>query len=264
MANSNYMINSLSYNKIRTNIPIFILSFTLISPACKNPQVHQDSPLLVAAASDLVKVSEPLGKAFGRSGGWPVRFSFGASGQLEQQIRQGAPFDVFAPAARSFSESLERSGFLEGPARTFARGYLVAWSKSPATPSLANLTQDSVRRIAIANPRYAPYGRAAQQAFEAANLWDALQPKLVFADSVAHAFQMAETGNVEVALVALALVKDTGSPFLTIEPDLYDPIEQTAAVLKSSEHQQSARTFVEFLLTPEAQQILKEYGYGLP
>ena len=153
---------------------------------------------------------------------------------------------------------------MEGQARHFALGRLTAWSRLFEVESLEELGEERIRRVAVANPRFAPYGVAAQEALQASGLWQALQHKLVYGESVAHTFQMAETGNAEVALVALALVQDAGHPYLLIDQSLHRPIEQTAVVLKGSENKQAAKTFVEFLLTAEARQILENHGYGLP
>jgi len=227
---------------------------------------EQDVPptIFVAAASDLLKVSVPLKKAFERSYGTKATFSFGASGNLEQQIRHGAPFDLYAPAARGFSQALLQDGFVEGGIKFYALGRLAAWSRNIPVQSLAELKGDGIRRIAIANPAYAPYGLAAQQVLESLGLWSTLQPKLVYADSVAHAFQMAETGNADVALVAISLVSDMQGYSLEIASSLHAPIEQTAVVLKSSRNQVAAKAFLDFLGTAEAQKILREYGFELP
>ncbi len=249
---------------INNFIKLLIVIFSLTLLGCAGRNSGENPQLLVAAAANLMKVSRPLGAAFQRSGAGAVTFSFASSGQLEQQIRQGAPFDVYVPAARPFSQSLERDGFVEGQAQLFALGRLVAWSRQFELESLEELKEDRIRRIAVANPRFAPYGVAAQEALQASGLWQALQPKLVFGESVAHTLQMAGTGNTEVALVALALVQDSGRPHLLIEQSLHRPIEQTAVVLKGSENKQAARAFVEFLLTAEARRILEEYGFGLP
>ncbi len=237
---------------------------SLLLSGCSARVATEHSVLLVAAASDLTKVSRPLAGAFERSTGIRATFNFGSSGQLEQQIRQGAPFDVYAPAGRAFCQSIERDGFAEGEERLYALGRLVAWSKTLDLKSLNELADAKVRRIAIANPRSAPYGVAAQQALQSAGLWLQIQSKVVFGESIAHTLQMAETGNAEVALVAIALVKDVGGSSLPIDWNLHSPIEQAAVVLKDSKNKQAARAFVEFLLTPEAQEILKEYGFGHP
>lgn len=225
---------------------------------------HSASPLVVAAASDLVKASRPLAKTFQRLYRFQVNFGFGPSGQLEQQIRQGAPFDVYLSAGLSYCQALQQAGFTQGPPKVFALGRLVIWSPSLSLDSLAQLKQERVLRIAIANPRYAPYGVAAQQALQSAGLWEAVQSKLVYAESVSQAFQMAETGNTEAALIARALVQDAPHPFFAIDPSLYEPIQQCAAVLKDAKNPEAARAFLEFLSTAEARRILQDYGFGLP
>lgn len=232
--------------------------------ACQTKSSSLPPSVIVAAASDLVKASQPLGAAFERQSGIKAVFSFGASGQLEQQIRQGAPFDVLLSASLSYCRSLEQEGLTQGQPRVFAIGLLAAWSPTQTLQSLEELKLDRMTRVALANPNYAPYGVAARQALQSAGLWEALQPKLVFADSVAHAFQMAETGNVEIALVALALVQDTDRPLLLVDTRLYQPIEQCVLVTKYSPHPQAAGSFQEFLSTAEARQILQDYGFVFP
>ena len=245
-------------------VNLLIAIFVLIPLGCASRDSGERPQLLVAAAASLLKVSHPLEAAFRRSGAGEITFSFASSGQLEQQIRRGAPFDVYVPAAHAFSQSLERDGFVEGQVQLFALGRLAAWSRQFELESLEELREDRIRRVAVANPRFAPYGVAAQEALQASGLWQALQSKLVYGESVAHSFQMAETGNAEVALVALALVQDAGRPYLPIEQSLHRPIEQTAVILKSSKNKQLAKAFVEFLSTAEARRILEEYGFGLP
>jgi molybdate transport system substrate-binding protein len=239
-----------------------LITFSLISWGCgASRQIPSDS-LLVAAASDLTKVSKPLAAAYSQLSGRRVSFVFGASGQLEQQIRHGASFDIFAPASPTFCLALQRDGMLAGEISTFGRGRLVAWSKSSSLAFLQQLTEPRIQKIAIANPKLAPYGMAARQALEAAGLWSQIEPKIVYAESVAHALQLAETGNAEVALVSQALVRD-GS-FLTIDQKLYQPIQQSAAVLDVSAKKAAAKSFVDFLTSAQAQRILHDYGFGRP
>lgn len=250
---------------LRMALPAAIL-IALIAPSVSCVRVQRTEPptVLIAAASDLIKVGQPLASAFEHSTGLRLRFSFSSSGQLEQQIRQGAPFDIYAPASRSFCQSLERDGLVDGEDKVYATGRLVAWSQTLHLHSLNDLKESRVTRVAIANPQYAPYGLAAQQALQAAGLWWAIQPKLIYAETVAQAFQLAETANVDVALVARALVTDAASSFLPVEEKLYRPIEQAAVVLNGSKNKQAAHAFLDFLLTAEAQRILHEYGFGPP
>ena len=231
---------------------------------CRNENTLPASDLTVAAAANFVKVSRPLTESFQRLNKTKIIFSFGSSGQLEQQIRQGAPFDVYLPADLSYCQSLSQDGFTAEEPKVYALGQLVVWSHTLQLSSLEELQQEGVSRIAIANPSYAPYGLAARQALQSAGLWEKVQPKLVFAESVSYAFQMAETGNVEVAFVALALVKDIERPFLVVDSRFYEPIEQCAVALKATKNLEAARAFLEFLFSTEARRILQDHGYGSP
>ncbi|MBI4459562.1 MAG: molybdate ABC transporter substrate-binding protein [Acidobacteria bacterium] len=241
---------------------LFFCLSALLLVSCASQQ--EPPALLVAAASDMVRVGPRLQAAFPAASVAELKFTFGPSGQLEQQIRQGAPFDVYLPAARSYADSLVRDGLAEGEVLVYGVGRLVVWSKSLDLNSLSDLRQEEITRIALANPRYAPYGLAAQQALQSAGVWQVLQPKLIYADSVSHAFQMAETGNADVALTALSLVLDSGRPFLILNQNRYSPIEQAAVVLRSSRNPRAAKAFLQFLKGNEARSILDAYGFGHP
>jgi molybdate transport system substrate-binding protein len=236
----------------------------VISAGCSGPAADESEAIVVAAASDMTKIGPALQVAFRRLHGYEATFSFGASGQLAEQIRQGAPFDVYLSAARSYCEPLQQDGLLDGDCRPYALGRLVAWSRDAPIQSLDDLRHRENLRIALANPRYAPYGLAAQQALETAQLWQALESRIVFADSVSHAFQMAKTGNADVAIVAIALVRDEGGNSLLVDAALHHPIEQMAAVLQSSTRKEAARAFVAYLAGPESRRILETYGFGRP
>ncbi len=206
-----------------------------------------------------------IGREFEAKSGVKVVFSFGASGILAQQISGGAPFDAFFSADRRYIDQLIHSGHLDaGSRRTYAQGRLVVWSKSLAITRLEDLAGPEVRRISVANPDYAPYGRAARQALERAGLWDKLGPKLVVAENIRHALEMAESGNADAALTALSLM-DKASGHLWIVPEtLHDPMLQDAAVVARSAHRQQAEAFIEFLASPQARGVLEKYGFLLP
>lgn len=239
-----------------------VLGICLLLSGCGKQDISGPPTIIVAAAADMMKVSRPLARAFEHARGIGVTFGFGASGQLEQQIRQGASFDVYAPASRSYCASIEHAGLTDGKVRPFAVGRLVVWSKTVQLTSLKDLTGSRVKKIAIGNPGSAPYGEAAREALKNSGLWPEIASKVVMGETVAHALQMAETGNAEVAFVSMALVQDTDAFSLPVEPGLYLPIEQAAVVLKDSRNKQAARDFLDFLGGSEAQRILAEYGYG--
>lgn len=224
------------------------------------------SPLRVAAASDLQAVLPILAERFGRENGVAVVATFGSSGNLARQVRQGAPFDLFLSANRRYVEELAADGRVERvTVAPYATGVLVlavhGGAEAPVE-GLADLARPEVRAIAMANPDFAPYGVAARQALERAGLWDALGPKLVPADSVRHALQFVETGNAEAGLVALANAQgDPAVRIVSIDPDLYEPIEQTLGVVVGAPRVADARAFARFLLGAAGQQILQQNGF---
>jgi len=236
---------------------ITLLGFVLTG--CGPPAKKED--LYVAAASDLVRALPDLCQDFRGRTSVTCRISFGSSGMLAQQIEHGAPFGVFLSADRAYVEQLARTGKVAGGRRVYARGRLVLWSRDLAIGKLEDLRGPGVKRIALANPSHAPYGRAAQQALERAGLWTALQPKIVLADTVRHSLDMAETGNVDAAFAALSLIASGSGHSWLVPEDQHAPLDQEAAVVAAS---QDAERFLAYLATAPAQKILTQYGFLLP
>ncbi len=232
----------------------------------------QPATLTVSAASDLTYAFGEIGKQFEAETGHKVVFNFGSTGQLTQQIEQGAPVDVFAAANVSFVEDLERQGLiLPDTKQMYARGRITLWTRADSPlqiTSLADLTRPEVRRIAIANPDHAPYGVAARQAMQTAGIWEAVQPKLVLGENVRQTLQYAETGNVDVAIVALSLsvpaAGGTSGRWTLIPQELHPPIDQALAVIKDTKHEAAARAFATFVNGPQGRQIMRKYGLVLP
>jgi molybdate transport system substrate-binding protein len=166
--------------------------------------------LKIAAASDLTAAMQKVGAAFEKETGIHTIFSFGSSGNFFAQIRNGAPFDVFLSADRSYPETLEQEGKTDQGTITYARGKLVAWFSSNLTlnitpDNLKGLTSPLVNKIAIANPEHAPYGRAAVAAMVHYKVYDQIKSKLVMGENIAQAAQFAQSGNARVGLIALSL-----------------------------------------------------------
>ncbi len=226
--------------------------------------------LTVAAAADLIPAFEELGKAFTGQTGIEIVFNFGSTGQLTQQIEQGAPIDVFAAANRNFIDLLNQAGLvLPGTIALYAQGRLTLWTRadSPLTLNTLNdLTQPAVRRVAIANPEHSPYGVAAREALQSAGLWDTLQPKLILGENVAQTLHYAETGNVDVALVALSLsiAAGDGGRYVLIPAELHNPLDQVLAVIKSTPHESQSRQFASFVNSEAGRAIMRRYGFILP
>lgn len=236
------------------------------SPAPAAPKAA--SPLRIAAASDLQAVLPKLGEGFRARGGPAIEPTFGASGVLTQQIKQGAPFDVFLSANEAFVRDLARDGSIRPDSvHPYARGALVLAVhvdvKGPID-SLADLARPEVKKIALANPETAPYGRAGKQALERSGLWDRLQPKVVIAGSVRQALLYAQKGEAEAALVAHSIEGGPEVRAVELDPGLYDPIVQALGIVADSPDREGAEAFARFMLGEDGQAILKAFGFRPP
>lgn len=223
-------------------------------------------PLLVAAASNLSGVIEPIGEEFARQTGIAVKFNFGATAQLAQQVEHGAEFDLFAAADVAHVDQLVKSGAVVAASQAvYARGKLALWvppGSRAAIGGLRDLASPAVRFIAIANPEIAPYGAAAEKLLRAANLWDALQPRLVRAENVTAAMQMAATGNAEAAFTAYSLVHRQPGSLVPLETAPL--IDQALAIPARARQPDAARRFVAFLLRGAGREALLAAGYEAP
>lgn len=247
-------------------VPALLLSTALVSNGCKAPPASPAAHVQVAAAADLSVAFEEMGRLFEARTGRQVTFSFGASGALSKQLSQGAPFDLFAAANASFVDSAVKAGACDGTTKAlYARGHIVAWTRKGGVKlsSLADLQNPDVKHIAIANPEHAPYGKAAREALTSAGLWPALEAKVVQAENVRQALQFAQTGNADVAIVALSLVAtDDSGVRLPIDPALHGPLEQTLVVCRHGKNAEGARAFAELVASSDGQALLRRYGFG--
>lgn len=233
--------------------------------------VFAQQPLSVAAAADLQPVMTEIAMRFERQSGASVKLSFGSSGNFFAQIQNGAPYDLFFSADLEYPTRLKTAGLIATDSLyRYATGRIALWS--PANTSidvskgLPILSEERVRKIAIANPAHAPYGRAAEAALRNSNLWNSISTKLVFGENIAQTAQFVQSGNADVGIVALSLVlgpamKDRGSYFVVPEK-LYPPLQQAAVILKSSQHQALARRFIDYMKTREITFLLQQYGFS--
>ena len=252
-----------THGKLPHLIFISLLLLLVFGGACRRPPAG--SELTVAAASDLTPAFEEIRREFEAAHKTKVTFVFGSTGLLTRQIENGAPFDVFAAANVSYIDQLEQKGLIvPGTKRVYARGRITMWTtaNSPVKiETIQDLTRPEVTRLAIANPDHAPYGQAAREAFERAGVWEAVKPKLVYGDNIRQTLQYAETGNVEVAIVALSLSVQSNGRWVLIPEELHKPIDQGMGVLKETKDEQSARAFSEFVNGEKGREILKKYGF---
>ncbi len=234
----------------------------------------QPAPVLtVAAASDLQSVLPALAARFERETSRRVTLTFGSSGNFFSQIQNGAPFDLFFSADVDYPRRLEAAGLAEpGTLQPYAIGRLVLYagssSKLDLRRGLSVLTDARVRRIAIANPEHAPYGRAAVAALTHERLYDQVRNKLVLGENVSQAAQFVQSGNAEAGLLALSLalapaLRASGA-YVEVPASFYPPIEQAAVIVKASARKDAARQFLAFLGRPETVQIMKDAGFLPP
>lgn len=231
--------------------------------------------ITVAAASDLQYALREIAQNYEKKSGNTVKLTFGSSGALSAQIENGAPFDLFFSADASYPETLVKNNAADGKTLVrYARGILVLWiaKEEPmsgmiaglAMADLNNLTAAGIKKIAIANPQHAPYGRAAVSALKNAGVYEKISGKLVMGENVSQAAQFAESGNAQAALLPLSLaqapaLRERGR-YLMVQPNLYAPIVQAAVVTKQARNPAAADGFLRYVLH-DGVLILRKYGF---
>jgi molybdate transport system substrate-binding protein len=246
-----------------------LVIFLLLAACQRTPGQRHAGEIAVAAASDLAFAFPELAAAFERETGTHVTFTFGSTGQLAKQISEGAPYDVFAAASASYVDEVVRADACDASTSArYARGRIALWSKRGlvAPPaSLAELVDARFAKIAIANPAHAPYGKAAREALQRAGLWAALEPRIVYGENVQQALQFAQSGNAEVAIVALsiALVSQDGV-YDTVDAGAHAPIDQALVVCKRGKNPADAHAFARYVNSPAGRAIMQRYGFLLP
>ena len=267
------MMNSGSGNDhspSRSTVPIiFILTALIIWPACRQqPPEAVDSKhpeIIVAAAANLSDSFPEVARDFTKQTGIKVVLSFGGTADLAKQIENGAPFDVFAAADVAHVSALAEKGLItSGTVNTYARGSLVIWMPAGSQINLErieDLEQKAIERIAIAKPDIAPYGHAAIQALQALDLWQKVEPRVVYGMNVSQVKQFVSSGNAEVGFLPRSLVQEGQGTYLEIDEKLHQPIDQALGVVRASTHQDEAGRLREFVLGPAGQEILRRHGY---
>lgn len=241
-----------------------LLCVSCQSRTVNRPSTASSSTLVVAAAANLSQAMPELTRRFTEKTGIRVVPSFGATADLAKQIEHGAPFDVFASADSAHVDQLEAKGLLTPGSRAlYAHGRLVMWWPNHGLKAerIEDITDPRFERIAIAKPDIAPYGRATVESLRALGIWDRIEGRVVYAQSVAQTKQFASTGNAEVAFIPLALVEPGEGSSLPIEGKWHSPVDQSLGIIRASPNQAAARKFVDFLLNAEGQEIFAKNGY---
>lgn len=248
------------------NIQRFFSLFLALLAGCSKPS----EKIVVATAANVQYVMKEIKAEFEKETGKKIDIVVGSSGKLTTQIREGAPFDVFVSADTKYPQEIFKNGGSAEKPKIYARGSLVLWSKDipKADLNIDSLANDKVKKIAIPNPETAPYGEAAIQVLRSKNVFDKIEKKLVFGESIAQTAQYITSGNVEAGFNALSIVlspemKDKGN-YIILDSTDYKPIEQAAILLNHSEDSPKRATseqFYKFLYSPKAKEIFKKYGY---
>ncbi|MDK9556372.1 molybdate ABC transporter substrate-binding protein [Marinobacter sp. M216] len=221
----------------------------------------------LAVAANFTDTGNELIAAFAEATGRQASASYGSTGKLYAQIRHGAPFDVFMAADRRRPELLEDNGLgVKGTRFTYARGQLVLWSPQSGLLEAPEtwLASKDFTRLAIANPKTAPYGMAAREVLIRLDLWAPLQQRLVRGDSIAQTFQFVATANAQAGFVALSQIRawnENEGSLWRIPSAYYSPINQQAILLTRGERNPAARQWLEFLRSETARSIIERYGY---
>ena len=241
-------------------------SLALFLSGCGRPS--QSDTLTIATAANMQFAMKELVDRFSAATGITCNLTISSSGKLTAQIREGAPFDLFVSADMKYPETLHREGLAEKPPKVYAYGKLVLWTLSDTLePALPGLTDPAVRHIAVANPETAPYGAAAVEVLRHYGLYESVQEKLVFGESIAQTNQFIVSRAAEIGFTAMAAVRSPEMQgkgrWKEVDADTYAPIAQGVLLLKGvSRKQEGALAFYEYLSSAEAAGILEKYGYS--
>lgn len=241
-----------------------LLTLSLASGALHAAQAQ------VAVAANFAEPIKAIAAVLEKTTGHTLQVTVGATGRLYAQIRNGAPFDVLLAADTRAPEQLETNGLAQPGSRfTYATGKLVLWSADPARVDArgAVLKTEGFRKLAIANPKTAPYGAAAVDVMDKLGLTAALTPKLVQGESIGQTYNFAFTGNAEIAFVAMSQVLEGGrlksGSMWVVPQNLYAPIRQDAVLLRRAANNEAARALMKLLQSPNIKDLIRSYGYDI-
>ncbi len=241
---------------------------------CISDTVRAAEELSLAAASDLKFAMDDICMTFEEiNPGIEIRVSYGSSGNFFAQIKQGAPFDIFFSADSSYPKFLEEEGLaVRGTRGLYAVGKIVLWipkkSKLNFQKELKVILEPEVKRLAIANPKHAPYGRAAEEALRYYGLWDKVQDKLIYGENISQTAQFVQTGAADAGIIALSLAisprMENEGDYWIIPAVSYSRLEQAYIVLQRGKDKSSVKSFLEFVQGKNGKKILSRYGFVLP
>jgi molybdate transport system substrate-binding protein len=231
----------------------------------------QAGTISIAAAADLRFAMDEIIKHFqAEHPADRIEITYGSSGKFHTQIQQGAPYDLYFSADIELPRALAKAGFAVSPAIPYATGRIVLWSASLDASKLTmkSLADRNIRKVAIANPQHAPYGKRAEEALRAQGMWDEVRGKAVFGENIAQTAQFVQTGNADIGIIALSLaihpaMAEKGSYYL-IPEQLHTPLEQGFIITRQGADNALAKTFAAYMGDKGAREIMRRYGFALP
>ncbi|MCV2403849.1 molybdate ABC transporter substrate-binding protein [Marinomonas sp. C2222] len=232
--------------------------FTTASNAALSTDLH------VAVATNFILPAKQIAQEFEAETGNSIQLSFASSGKLFAQIHHNAPYDIFLSADLIKPQRLIEAQKAEKTSlAVYAKGKLVVWSRSPFTATDLKTAISNAQHIAIANPRFAPYGVAAEESLRSLSLWEGSKEKLVKGESVGQAFQFAYSQNADIGLIALsqALSRPQLGYYLEVPTRLHKEIHQAGVVLSTTEKPVLAHQFMAFLMRADIQAKIAQFGY---
>lgn len=243
----------------------------LLALLCCTGLVQAGERISIAAAADLrFALDEIIRQYRATHPDEQIEVSYGSSGKFFAQIRQGAPYDLFFSADISYPRELDRLGQAAARPMAYATGRIVLWSpvRDASKMTLNDLADPAIRKVAMANPQHAPYGKRAEEALKALGLWEQVSAKAVLGENISQTAQFVQTGNAEIGIIALSLainptLADKGSYYL-IPDKLHQPLEQGLLILKRAADNPLARRFAKHMEQSEARTIMQRYGFMLP
>ena len=248
-----------------------LLKTLIIVGAVLAAGVAHAEKITIAAAADLKFAMDEIVSNFKKGNPTDeIEVIYGSSGKFHTQVQQGAPYDLFFSADIGFPRELAKAGLASGEVKPYAFGRIVLWSQSldASKLTLDSLSDPKITRIAIANPKHAPYGKRAEEALRAGKLWDKIEPKLVYGENIAHTAQFVQTGNAQVGIIALALAVNpelaSKGGYYLIPENLHAPLEQGFVITKRAEGNALAKRFAAYMGDKTTRAVMTKYGFVLP
>lgn len=248
-----------------------LLKSLLIAATVFAAGAAQAEKLTIAAAADLKFAMDEIVAHFkAENPKDQIEVIYGSSGKFHTQVQQGAPYDLYFSADIAFAENLFKAGHAASPVIPYAVGRIVLWSsnRDASKLTLDSLTDPKIARIAIANPKHAPYGKRAEEAMRAMKVWDKVEHKLVYGENIAHTAQFVQSGNAQVGIIALALALNPAlankGGFYLIPDNLHAPLEQGFIITKRAAGNATAKRFADYMNSKATRATMTKYGFVLP